>query len=131
MYTPLIPYEFYTDEYRAGMPNPPLDKDSFPFFERKAWTTLNWKNVDIETLKIDNGDFPEYLKLAICAFAELELQRENVPKFGDVLSEKAFQYSYTLKDIKDKNEFKALSRQIVSDYIFGTELWSSLGYRGV
>ena len=131
MYVPLVSYQFYTDEYRAGMDNPPISENAWGFLERTAWNTINWRNIPLDEFRIDNGDFPEYLKLAISAVAELEQQRSKAPKAGDIVSETAFSYSIKLKDVKDKNEFNQAIRSVIANYIFGTPLHSQIVHKGI
>lgn len=65
----LVDYAFYTDEYRAGAPNPPIPEESFAMFVRRAWKDIvNWKNI-----RFDNdflSDLPEEIKERICEMAE-------------------------------------------------------------
>ena len=130
-YVPRISFQFYSQEFRGGMDNPPINQNAWGFLERTAWSVINWKHQPDEDLRIDNGDYPLYLKLLTCRIAEIEQEKGNAPKAGSVIAEKNFSYSVNLKDVKDTSDFDKQSQDAIKMYLFGTALWSLLGYRAV
>ena len=100
MYVPIVSYTFYLDEYRAGSPDASISPENWPFMERRAWTELNRNKRPFDPLYLPQG-----IKLAVCALAEyLFLQIDPAPSAGDVISEKNFQTSWTIKDSKHQEE---------------------------
>lgn len=130
-YVPRIDFNWYSGEFRGGMENPPIDRNSWGYFERTSWNIINWRNADDSLLRIDNGDYPLYLKMCVCRIAEIEQERSKAPKVGEVTTERAFSYSYTIKDTVDKFEFDKQTRNAIGVYLFGTPLWNLLGHRGI
>jgi len=130
-YVPFISYQFYTEMYMAGMDNPPITRNAWGHFESQAWAVVNKRNVPLDELRIDNGDFPLYLKMCVARLATIQFEKSNAPKAGDVTSEKAFSYSYTLKDVTDKAEYEKQIRDAIGVYLAFTPLHNLLVHAGI
>ena len=122
-YIPLVSYEFYTDEY--SLPEPHISADMWPALERRAWAQVNWRRIDIKTLRDDDGKLPEPLMMAVCSVADVLFEHVNAPKAGDGISERNFNTGFTLKDTKADSEFRSEVRAAIAEYLANTE-WHNL-----
>ena len=110
-------YKFYTETYLSGK-EAVLDAASFPYWERKASSTIRnmtFGNID------ETKEIPEAVQMCVCEVAELLYTQDKKTKESGVASEKVGDYSVSYH-VQSEEEKKAEIRNVVVQWLAGTGL---------
>ena len=121
-----VTFTDYKSKYLLGR-TAVFDKDTFPYWEKQACTTIN-----VNKVTLGKEEITENLRDCVCEVAEYLFTRSKANQLGSVKSFSNDGYSETFTDdrktpLQEQTEI----RGIVYKYLANTELHNSFVFSGV
>jgi hypothetical protein len=125
-------YDFYLNTYLSGDTPRVEGENTFNRLALRAWNVINWRGFDDNYSDGLTENDRKRLFMAICAAAEFELDKENVPKSGDIVSESNAGYNYSIRHTDNSvKEIAENQRASAAQWLNTPVLHNDFIYRGV